>query len=89
MDPMSNDAVTSRGLPGLRGADHIGFTVPDLDAADDFLVRVLGAERVYSLGPFQHDDDWMAVRLGVHTRTVMRRLTFYRPGNGSNLEVFE
>jgi len=76
-------------LPGLRGTDHIGFTVPDLDAADDFFVRVLGCVRVYSLGPFQHDDDWMAVHLGVHPRTVMRRLTFYRCGNGTNFEVFE
>lgn len=77
-------------LPGLRGTDHIGFTVPDLDEADDFFVRVLGCERVYSLGPFQHDEgDWMTRQLGVHPRTVMRRLNFYRCGFGSNFEVFE
>ena len=77
-------------LPGLRGTDHIGFTVPDLDAADDFLVRVLGCQYVYSLGPFAHDDtDWMREHLGVHPRTVMRRLSFYRCGNGTNFEVFE
>ncbi|WP_026059633.1 VOC family protein [Microbacterium yannicii] len=76
-------------LPGVRGTDHIGFTVPDLDAADDFFVRVLGCTRVYSLGPFAHEDEWMRVHLGVHPRTVMRRLHFYRCGNGSNFEVFE
>jgi catechol 2,3-dioxygenase-like lactoylglutathione lyase family enzyme len=76
-------------IPGLRGSDHIGITVPDLDEADDFLVRVLGAERFYDLGPFAHDDDWMAVHLNVHPRTVMRRLRFYRLGAGTNLEVFE
>lgn len=77
-------------LPGVRGGDHLGITVPDLDEADDFFVRVLGAERFYGLGPFAHDDsDWMQVHLGVHPRTVMRRLRFYRLGHGLNLEVFE
>lgn len=76
-------------LPGMRGPDHIGITVPDLDAADDFFVRILGAERFYELGPFERDDDWMAVHLAVHPRTVMRRLRFYRLGNGTNFEVFE
>ena len=35
------------GLPGLRGGDHVGITVPDLDQATAFLVDVLGAERFY------------------------------------------
>lgn len=77
-------------LPGLRGTDHIGFTVPDLEQADDFFVRVLGCERVYSLGPFSDPDGaWMRENLAVHPRTVMRELRFYRCGNGSNFEVFE
>lgn len=77
-------------LPGLRGTEHIGFTVPNLDDADDFFVRILGCERIYSLGPFQHDDsDWMTTQLGLHPRTVMRRLNFYRCGFGPNFEVFE
>jgi catechol 2,3-dioxygenase-like lactoylglutathione lyase family enzyme len=77
-------------LPGLRGTDHIGFTVPDLEQADDFFVRVLGCERIYSLGPYVHEEsEWMRDHLDVHPRTVMRKLTFYRCGNGSNFEVFE
>lgn len=76
-------------MPGLRGAEHIGITVPDLNAAERFLVDVLGAEKVYSLGPFQRDDDWMNEHLGVHPRTVMRELRFYRLGHGPNLEVFQ
>lgn len=77
-------------LPGLRGTDHIGFTVPSLDQADDFFRRVLGCELVYSLGPFVHEQgDWMREHLGVHPRTVMRRLNFYRFGYGTNFEVFE
>lgn len=76
-------------LPGMRGTDHIGITVPNLDEADDFFVRVLGAERFYDLGPFERDDDWMSEHLAVHPRTVMRRLRFFRLGNGANFEVFE
>lgn len=79
----------SKGLPGLRGTDHIGFTVPNLDEAVAFFVDVLGCEAFYDLGPFQADDDWMETHLNVHPRTVMRRLKFLRCGHGSNFELFE
>jgi catechol 2,3-dioxygenase-like lactoylglutathione lyase family enzyme len=76
-------------LPGLRGTDHIGFTVPNLDEAVEFFVEVLGCEPFYDLGPFQADDDWMETHLNVHPHTVMRRIKFLRCKNGSNFEVFE
>ena len=77
-------------LPGLCGTEHIGFTVPDLDEADAFLVNVIGCERVYELGPFVHEhDDWMREQLDVHPRSVMRLLRFYRCGFGPNFEVFQ
>jgi catechol 2,3-dioxygenase-like lactoylglutathione lyase family enzyme len=74
---------------GLRGVDHIGFTVPDIEEAHRFLVDVLGANHVYTLGGKRGDDDWMQTHLGVHPRTVIREIRFYRLGAGSNLEVFE
>ncbi len=77
------------GLPGLRGTEHIGFTVPDLDEAEHFFVDVIGCERVYSLGPFIHDDQWMAEHLNVHPRSIMRELRFYRCAFGPNFEVFQ
>ncbi|WP_096704839.1 VOC family protein [Magnetospirillum sp. 15-1] len=77
------------GLPGLRGTDHMGFTVPDLDEAVTFFVDVIGCEPFYELGPFQAEDDWMATHLDVHPRTVMRRLKFLRCRHGSNFELFE
>lgn len=77
------------GIPGLRGTDHIGFTVPDLDQAVRFFVEVVGCEAFYDLGPFKADDDWMATHLNVHPRAVMRRLKFLRCRNGSNFELFE
>ncbi|WP_448004313.1 VOC family protein [Agromyces bauzanensis] len=76
-------------LPGLRGTDHIGFTVPDLEEAHRFLVDVIGCEYVYTLGPFEREDDWMSEHMNVHPRSVMRELRFYRCEYGPNLEVFQ
>jgi len=77
------------GVPGLRGMEHVGFTVPNLDQAVKFFVQVLGCEPFYELGPFADENDWMQVHLNVHPRTVMRRLKFLRCGYGSNFEIFE
>lgn len=77
-------------IPGMRGGDHIGFTVPDLDEAEDFLVGILGAVPVYTLGERRFDDsDFMAVHLGVHPRTAIKAIRFYRLGNGTNIETFQ
>lgn len=85
---METRVTQRRGIPGMRGTDHIGITVPDIDQAHDFLVGVLGCEQIYTLGPKQADDDWMHVHLGVHPHTVIREIRFYRLGNGANFEVF-
>lgn len=82
-------AATNRGLPGLRGTDHFGFTVPDIDAAVHFFVDVIGCTKVYELGPFQAQDDWMARQLRVDPRAVMKKLVFLRCGFGSNFEIFQ
>jgi catechol 2,3-dioxygenase-like lactoylglutathione lyase family enzyme len=77
------------GMPGLCGTDHIGFTVPDLEAATEFFVNVIGCEQFYDLGPIQLDDDWMARQLNVHPRAVIKKIRNFRCKNGSNYEVFE
>lgn len=76
-------------LPGLRGTEHIGFTVPNLDEAERFFVDIIGCEKVYSLGPFIKDDNWLADQLNVHPRAVMRELRFFRCKNGPNFEIFQ
>lgn len=81
--------MTAAGLPGLRGTDHIGFTVPNLDQAVAFFVEVLGCEAFYDLGPFSSDGDWMQTHLDVHPRAVMKRLKFLRCKSGPNFELFE
>lgn len=79
---------TRGGIPGLRGGDHVGITVPDLDEAHTFLVDILGAEHIYTLGAKSADDDWMRVQLGVHPRAVIREIRFYRLATGLNIETF-
>lgn len=76
-------------LPGLRGADHIGVTVPDINEAHEFFTEILGCTHVYSLGPFLPSGSWMSEHLNVDDATVMREIRFYRCENGSNFEVFE
>lgn len=84
------DANGSRapGLPGLRGGDHIGLTVPDLDQAIRFFVEVIGCEPFYEIGPIASDGDWMSVHLDVDDRAIVRKLKFLRCGAGLNLELF-
>lgn len=81
--------MTERGLPGLRGMEHVGFTVPDLEEATRFFVDVIGCVYVYSLGPIRGDDDWMRRHLDVDPRAVVKELRFLRCGHGSNFEIFE
>lgn len=81
--------TTKTGIPGLRGTEHIGFTVPDMQQAVDFFVNVIGCEPFYEAGPLQSDGEWMAQNLDVHPRAVVRKLKFLRCGNGSNFELFE
>jgi len=76
------------GLPGLRRLDHVGFTVPDLEEAQAFLVDVLGCEYLYSLGPFEDAGDWMAEHLNVHPRATIPENRFYRLGDQAVFEVF-
>jgi glyoxylase I family protein len=77
------------GIPGLRGGDHIGITVPDMAQAHEFFVGVLGCEFVYALPQMRHDDDWMRAHLNVDPRRAVNEIRFYRCGFGLNFEVFE
>ncbi|HBB38859.1 MAG TPA: glyoxalase, partial [Candidatus Aquiluna sp.] len=70
------------GIPGIRGTDHVGFTVPDIEAATKFFVEVIGCDYIYKLGPFASDGDWMARQLNVDPRTIIRENRHFRLGQG-------
>jgi catechol 2,3-dioxygenase-like lactoylglutathione lyase family enzyme len=76
-------------VKGLRGIEHIGLTVPDIEAATRFFVDVLGAESVYDEGPFAADNDWMTDNLGVEARAAIPKLRILKIANGPSLELFE
>lgn len=78
-----------KGLPGLLGVEHVGLTVPDIEAATTFFVVVLGAELLFEVGPFSSDDEWMKEHLGVHPRAVIKRLRMLRLATGPSVELFE
>ena len=69
---------TVKALPGLLGVEHVGVTVPDMEAATAFFVDVLGGEVLFEVGPFSSEDDWMEKHLGVNPRAVIRRLRMLR-----------
>lgn len=76
-------------VPGIRGMDHVGFTVPDLEQAHEFFVDVLGCEYFFELGPFASDGGtWLSEHVNVDDRARFRN-RHYRCGNGSNFEIFE
>ena len=76
-------------IPRLTGIEHIGLTVPDIDAATRFFADVIGAETLYDIGPFESPDDWMAAHLAVHPRSRINKLRMLRVANGPALELFE
>jgi catechol 2,3-dioxygenase-like lactoylglutathione lyase family enzyme len=77
------------GLPGLAGAEHIGITVPNLEAATRFFVDVIGCKVVFEIGPFASDDDWMQQHLGVDPRSRINKLRMLKCANGPTIELFE
>lgn len=74
-------------LPGLLYADHVAFTVPDLDEAVTFFVAVLGAEELYrsERGP---DADFMPTNFDVAVDAALRLSMLRLPPN-LNVELFE
>ncbi len=79
--------VPAPGMPGLRGIEHVGLTVPDLEAAVDFFRDVIGCEHVFDGGSFA-DPVFMRRQLAVASEASVR-YCFVRCRQGPNLELFE
>jgi catechol 2,3-dioxygenase-like lactoylglutathione lyase family enzyme len=76
-------------LPGFAGIEHVGLTVPDIEAATAFFHDLLGTETLYDVGPFESPDDWMASHLAVHPRARIEKIRVLRCGHGPVLELFQ
>jgi catechol 2,3-dioxygenase-like lactoylglutathione lyase family enzyme len=83
-------AASADAIPGMRGHDHTGITVPDMQQAVDFFTNVIGCQKAMSFGPFKDDTGtFMQDLLGVHPRAVIEEITLLRCGFGSNIELFK
>lgn len=77
-------------MPGVRGINHIGLTVPDIKAAETFFVDVMGCQKATSFGPFRDDKgDFMKDLVDVDPRAVINEITLLRCQSGSNIELFD
>ncbi|TIO47911.1 MAG: glyoxalase [Mesorhizobium sp.] len=86
----SMGAASADSIPGMRGHDHTGITVPDMKQAVDFFTGVVGCKKAMSFGPFADDKGtFMQDLLGVDPRAVIEEITMVRCGAGSNIELFK
>ena len=83
-------ATMAAGLPGMRGLEHVGISVANLDEAVLFFVNVLGCEEIWrKAAGAQFQDDWMRTNLNVNPRAEIRVYDMIRCGPGSEVEMFE
>jgi catechol 2,3-dioxygenase-like lactoylglutathione lyase family enzyme len=86
----SNLPASADSIPGLRGHDHTGITVPDVKAATAFFTDVIGCEHAMSFGPFSDDKGtFMQDVVNVNPRAVIDEISMVRCGYGSNIELFQ
>ena len=69
----------SKGIVSARHVDHVGITVPDLDAAIQFFENALGADLLWRLGPFDETPT------GVPIHSI--KLAMLRLGPSINVEL--
>ncbi|MER8693185.1 VOC family protein [Mesorhizobium opportunistum] len=82
--------ASASSIPGMRGHDHTGITVPDMKQAVDFFTEVVGCKNAMSFGPFADDKGtFMQDLLGVDPKAVIEQVTMVRCGYGSNIELFK
>ena len=82
--------ASADSIPGMRGHDHTGVTVPDMAQAVAFFTDVVGCKKAMSFGPFSDDKGtFMQDLLGVDPKAVIEEITLVRCGFGSNIELFK
>lgn len=83
------------GVPGFSHVDHIGLTVPELEAGVRFYADVFGATELYRLGPFDADElprmpdgrDWTEAHINVANARLSIAMLHIAPN--LMLELFE
>ena len=85
--------MSERSGAGVRAIDHVGVTVPDIEAAARFFADALGAEPLYEMAPTQPATDENArleqAQLGTRPGTRWRQALMMRLGDGPCNELFD
>jgi catechol 2,3-dioxygenase-like lactoylglutathione lyase family enzyme len=95
MSPPTLQVVEHNTKPAartVRGVDHIGLTVPDLEAATRFFVDVFGATVLYDAltrSSAGRRGAELEARLGVPEGTVQLAIRLLSLADGPGLELFE
>ena len=76
----------------LRGIDHIGIAVPDIEAATEFLVAAFGAETIYET--LQQDGEPQAgpeaeMKLGLAPQARIEAIRMLHLCSGPGIELFQ
>ena len=83
------DSVVTK-VPGLLGIDHIGITVPNVDAAANWFKDVLGFANPLTFGPFADPvGNFMHDLVDVDPKAVVEQIRMVRGGNGPGVELFQ
>lgn len=72
----------------VRAIEHVGITVPDLEAATQFFVDAFGAEKLYDMLEKPLSGVAVEVGLGIPSGAVISAIRMLRLGNGPNIELF-
>ena|SRR5689334_5519377 len=72
----------------VRGVEHIGITVPDIEQATEFFVKAFDAIYMYDITDSPIAGEWIESSLGVPEKTVIEAIRVLRLGNGPNIELF-
>jgi catechol 2,3-dioxygenase-like lactoylglutathione lyase family enzyme len=73
----------------IRGIDHIGITVPDMEQATEFFVNAFDAIYMYDIIDAPIGGAWIEEGLGVTVGTTIQDIRVLRLGNGPNIELFD
>lgn len=83
-------AAHAAPIAGVRGLDHVGVTVPDVNEAVGFFTQVLGCQEAFRFGPIRDDTGTLMKDLvNVDPRAAIVQIVMMRCGQGSNIELFQ
>jgi len=78
----------------IRGIEHIGITVSNIEQAENFFINALDASILYRIVPWQQNErriggDQMRPVNGFPSQLSVIGLSMLRLGNGCNIELFQ